>query len=46
MNLTGDRLKEQQKQTTDGKKIKIVPVMVKQYNDSANINPFINPFAN
>lgn len=46
-NLSFERLKEQQKTTQqqDGKK-KIVPVMVKQYNDSASINPFINPFAN
>lgn len=47
MNLTFDKLKEQQKETVSqtGKK-KIVPVMVKKFNDSSSINPFMNPFQN
>ncbi|CDW71962.1 protein hira [Stylonychia lemnae] len=46
-NLTGNLLKQSQQETINknGKK-KIVPVMIKQYNESANINPFLNPFQN
>ena len=46
-NLTVEQVKEQQKETIiKDKKKKIVPVMVKHYDDQQNINPFINPFQN
>ena len=42
-----DQIKDQQKEIVkvNGKK-RIIPVMTRQFSETQNINPFVNPFAN